>query len=106
MRRNAQATTRRALEGRRDKVFLQVKFGALRGPDGAFLGYDNRPAAVRNFIAYSLFTRGIEREVFPAARPLGVGFTAYGVLSPGSRPKSAQARRRSRSRGWLRGERT
>ena len=45
---------RRAIEGRRDRVFLSVKFGALRGPDGRFNGFDGRPAAVKNFVAYSL----------------------------------------------------
>jgi aryl-alcohol dehydrogenase-like predicted oxidoreductase len=44
----------RALEGRRDKVLLSVKFGAMRAPGGAFLGVDGRPQAVRNFVAYSL----------------------------------------------------
>ncbi len=43
-----------ALAGRRDKAFIQVKFGALRGPDGAFLGFDGRPAAIKSFITYSL----------------------------------------------------
>src|ERR1700761_5254886 len=44
----------RALKGRRDKGVLSVKFGALRGPDGAFLGFDGRPAAVKSALAYSL----------------------------------------------------
>ena len=44
-----------ALKARkRDQVQISVKFGALRGPDGQWLGYDSRPAAVRNFVAYSL----------------------------------------------------
>jgi len=45
-----------ALQGRkREQVQLSVKFGALRGPGpGEFHGYDSRPAAVRNFVAYSL----------------------------------------------------
>lgn len=43
-----------ALKGRRDKAFIQVKFGALRDPAGAFLGFDGRPAAIKNFVAYSL----------------------------------------------------
>jgi len=142
----------RALEGRRDKVLLSVKFGAMRTPAGAFIGFDGRPAAVKNFAAYSLqrlktdhidiyrpsrlernvpiedtlgaigelikagyvrfaglsevgaatmrraqaahpisdlqieyslVSRGIEREILPAARELGVGITAYGVLSRG-----------------------
>ncbi len=34
-------------------------------------------------IEYSLMTRSLEREVLPAARELGVGITAYGVLSRG-----------------------
>ena len=45
----------RALEGRnRDDVLISVKFGAQRGPDGAWLGYDARPAAVKTALAYSL----------------------------------------------------
>jgi aryl-alcohol dehydrogenase-like predicted oxidoreductase len=34
-------------------------------------------------IEYSLFSRGIEKEILPACRELGVGVTAYGVLSRG-----------------------
>jgi pyridoxine 4-dehydrogenase len=34
-------------------------------------------------IEYSLLSRGIEAEVLPTCRELGVGVTAYGVLSPG-----------------------
>jgi aryl-alcohol dehydrogenase-like predicted oxidoreductase len=33
---------------------ISVKFGAQRGPDGAWLGYDARPAAVKTALAYSL----------------------------------------------------
>lgn len=142
-----------ALRGRpRDKVLISVKFGALRGPDGSWNGYDARPAAVQNFLAYtlqrlgtdyvdiyrparldpavpieetvgaigrlieagharhvglseigaatlrrahathpicdlqieySLISRGIEAEILPTARALGIGVTAYGVLSRG-----------------------
>ncbi len=43
-----------ALAGRRDQVLLSVKFGAMRAPDGAFVGVDGRPAAVKNLAAYSL----------------------------------------------------
>ncbi len=144
---------RDALVGRpRDRVRISVKFGALRGPDGAWLGYDSRPAAVRNFltytlqrlgtdyidiyrparldpgvpiedtvgaiadliregyvrhvglsevgaatlrraaavhpiadlqIEYSLISRGIEARILPTCRELGIGITAYGVLSRG-----------------------
>jgi aryl-alcohol dehydrogenase-like predicted oxidoreductase len=34
-------------------------------------------------IEYSLVSRGIEDEILPAARELGIGITAYGVLSRG-----------------------
>jgi pyridoxine 4-dehydrogenase len=143
---------RRAIEGRRKDVFLAVKFGAMRGPDGSFSGYDLRPEAVKNFLAYSLrrlgtdyidlyqpsrvdartpiedtygalaglvqagyvrhigiseasaaairrahkaapiaalqieyslVSRGPEASILPAARELGMGVTAYGVLSRG-----------------------
>jgi len=50
----------RALEGRRDRVVLSVKFGGLRGPDGAWLGTDMRPAALKNSVAYSLVRLGVE----------------------------------------------
>jgi aryl-alcohol dehydrogenase-like predicted oxidoreductase len=143
---------RRAIEGRRKDVFLAVKFGAMRGPDGSFNGYDLRPEAVKNFLSYglrrlgtdyidlyqpsrvdartpiedtygaladlvqagyvrhigiseasaatirrackaapivalqieySLVSRGAEATILPAARELGMGITAYGVLSRG-----------------------
>ena len=152
----------RALTGRRDEVLLSVKFGALRAPDGGWGGVDGRPAAVRNFLAYSLqrlktdhidiyrlarldpqvpiedtvgamaelvqagyvryiglsevsadtverahrvhpvtdlqieyslLSRGPEASIFPRLQALGVGVTAYGVLSrgllSGSRPAAA-----------------
>ncbi len=142
-----------ALRGRkREQVVLSVKFGAQRGPDGAWLGYDARPAAVKTALAYTLrrlgvdyvdvyrparldpatpveetvgaiaeliaagyvrhvglsevgsatirraaavhpicdlqieyalVTRGIERDILPTCRELGIGITAYGVLSRG-----------------------
>ncbi|MEU0056740.1 aldo/keto reductase [Streptomyces sp. NPDC006334] len=143
---------RTAPAARREQALTSVKFGALRGPDGAWSGYDGRPAAVRNFAAYSLqrlgvdhidvyriarldpdvpieetvgaiaelvekgyvrhiglsevgaetirraaatapiadlqieyglITRGIEREILPTLRELGISVTAYGVLSRG-----------------------
>jgi aryl-alcohol dehydrogenase-like predicted oxidoreductase len=44
-----------ALAGRnRDEVLISVKFGAQRGPDASWLGYDARPAAVKTACAYSL----------------------------------------------------
>ncbi|MGL5795144.1 MAG: aldo/keto reductase, partial [Waterburya sp.] len=44
----------------RDQVFISVKFGALRNWDGGFIGTDNRPVAVRNFLAYSLQRLGVD----------------------------------------------
>jgi aryl-alcohol dehydrogenase-like predicted oxidoreductase len=129
-----------ALRGRdRDSYRLSVKFGMLRGPGAEFGGPDARPAAVKNFLAYSLtrldpavpiedtigaiaelveaghvrhiglsevdaatvrrahavhpvsdlqieyslISRGVEAEVLPTLRELGIGLTAYGVLSRG-----------------------
>jgi aryl-alcohol dehydrogenase-like predicted oxidoreductase len=50
----------RAIAGRRDRVQLSVKFGVLRGPDGSWNGIDNRPAAVKNWLAYSLRRLGTD----------------------------------------------
>src|SRR5215204_4330873 len=141
----------RALQDwQREDVFIQVKFGAQRDPDGAFIGHDARPAAVKTALAYtlthlgtdyvdlyqparldpkvpieetegaiaelvqaghvhhiglsevgantirrahevhpitaiqmeySLMSRTIEAEILPTVRELGIGVTAYGVLS-------------------------
>ena len=49
-----------ALKDRREKAFVAVKFGALRGPDGAWHGSDNRPGAVKNFLAYTLRRLGTD----------------------------------------------
>jgi aryl-alcohol dehydrogenase-like predicted oxidoreductase len=156
-----------ALTGRRrEDVFIAVKFGALRSPDGSFIGFDGRPAAVKTALAYtlkrlgtdyidlyqparvdptvpieetigaisemvkagyvrhiglseagvdtirrahaihpitwlqieySLLSRGIEAEILPTVRELGIAVTAYGVLSRGllsghwSKERSEQA---------------
>ncbi|MCB9596636.1 MAG: aldo/keto reductase [Sandaracinaceae bacterium] len=59
----------RAIEGRRDRVVLSVKFGALRGPDGSWLGVDNRPSALKTFAAYSLNRLGVEAiDIYRPAR--------------------------------------
>jgi aryl-alcohol dehydrogenase-like predicted oxidoreductase len=50
----------RALRDRRGRAVLSVKFGALRGPDGTWLGMDTRPAAVKNFLGYSLKRLGVD----------------------------------------------
>jgi aryl-alcohol dehydrogenase-like predicted oxidoreductase len=51
---------REAMRARRDKFFISVKFGALRGPNGEFSGVDTRPVAVKNFISYSLQRLGTD----------------------------------------------
>jgi len=60
----------RALEGgRRDRAILSVKFGGMRAPDGAFVGVDTRPAAVKNFVSYSLKRLGVDNiDVYRPAR--------------------------------------
>ncbi|HEX4227660.1 MAG TPA: aldo/keto reductase [Bryobacteraceae bacterium] len=44
----------------RDEVLIGVKFGALRSPKGDWVGYDARPAAVKNFLAYTLKRLGTD----------------------------------------------
>ena len=59
-----------ALKGaKRDGALVSVKFGALRDPAGAWLGFDARPAAVKNFLAYSLQRLGLDHvDVYRPAR--------------------------------------
>lgn len=137
---------------RREDVTISVKFGAQRGPDGSWIGFDGRPGSAKTYLAYtlqrlgteyvdiyrparldpsvpieetvgaigelveagyvrhlglsevgadtirsahavhpvadlqieySLVSRGIEREILPVCRELGIGVTAYAVLSRG-----------------------
>ena len=57
------------LKGRRDKVLLSVKIGAMRAPGGAWIGIDGRPKAVKNFAAYSLQRLKTDRiDVYRLAR--------------------------------------
>ncbi|UGY18857.1 aldo/keto reductase [Bradyrhizobium septentrionale] len=59
-----------ALESRsRDNLQISVKFGALRDRNYGFLGYDSRPAAVKNFAAYSLQRLGVDHiDIYRPAR--------------------------------------
>jgi aryl-alcohol dehydrogenase-like predicted oxidoreductase len=58
-----------ALRFFREKVLISVKFGAQRGPDGAWLGYDARPAAVKTALAYSLKRLGVDYiDIYRPAR--------------------------------------
>jgi aryl-alcohol dehydrogenase-like predicted oxidoreductase len=53
----------------RSDYLLSVKFGAQRGPDGAWLGFDATPAAVKTALAYSLQRLGVEYiDVYRPAR--------------------------------------
>ena len=82
----------------RSSVVLSVKFGALRDPDGAFLGYDGRPHAVMNFLTYSLRRLGtdfidiyrlsgvapnvpIEDTIGAIAEMIAKGYVRHGGLS-------------------------
>ncbi len=59
----------RALRGKRDRAILSVKFGALRGPNGAWTGFDSRPMAIKNFVMYSLTRLGVEYiDIYRPAR--------------------------------------
>jgi aryl-alcohol dehydrogenase-like predicted oxidoreductase len=59
----------KAIAGRRDQVQLSVKFGAMRGADGSMAGFDGRPAALKNFLAYSLVRLGTDHvDVYRPAR--------------------------------------
>ena len=59
-----------AIRGRpREEFLLSVKFGAQRGPEGAWLGYDARPAAVKTALSHSLTRLGVEYvDVYRPAR--------------------------------------
>lgn len=58
-----------ALKDRRDQAILSGKFGALRSPDGGWTGVDGRPAAVKNFLTYSLQRLGVDHiDIYRIAR--------------------------------------
>ncbi len=53
----------------RDSYQLSVKFGGQLGPDGAWVGYDARPASVKAAAAYSLQRLGVDHiDVYRPAR--------------------------------------
>ncbi|WP_345670719.1 aldo/keto reductase [Streptomyces similanensis] len=60
---------RSAPAAHRDNALLSVKFGALRDPEGGWGGFDGRPAAVKNFAAYSLQRLGVDHlDVYRLSR--------------------------------------
>jgi aryl-alcohol dehydrogenase-like predicted oxidoreductase len=53
----------------RERFQVSVKFGALRDPAGGWGGLDTRPAALRNFLAYSLKRLGLDHvDIYRPAR--------------------------------------
>jgi aryl-alcohol dehydrogenase-like predicted oxidoreductase len=59
----------KAIADRRDRVQLSVKFGVLRGPDNIWGGMDARPAALKNFLGYSLVRLGTDHvDIYRPAR--------------------------------------
>lgn len=58
-----------AVRDRRDDAFIAVKFGALRSPDGGWVGIDTRPAALKNFLAMTLKRLGVDHiDLYQPAR--------------------------------------
>lgn len=56
-------------EGAREKVVLSVKFGAQRTPSGAWSGFDGRPSAAKDRLAYSLVRLGVSHvDIYRPAR--------------------------------------
>jgi aryl-alcohol dehydrogenase-like predicted oxidoreductase len=67
---NNEMLLRKALTGRaRENAVISVKFGGLRDPAGAFVGFDGRPAFVRSSLAYSLNRLGTDYiDIYRPAR--------------------------------------
>ncbi|PZQ65293.1 MAG: aldo/keto reductase [Phenylobacterium zucineum] len=54
---------------RRDDLVISVKFGAQRGPDRGWLGYDASPNAVKTALAYTLNRLGVDHiDIYRPAR--------------------------------------
>src|ERR1043165_10054882 len=54
---------------KRDELVLSVKFGAQRGPDSSFLGFDASPNAVKTALSYTLQRLGVDHiDVYRPAR--------------------------------------
>ena len=54
---------------RRDDVVISVKFGAQRAPDGNWIGFDARPAAVKTALSYTLQRLGVDYiDIYRPAR--------------------------------------
>jgi len=54
---------------RRDELVISVKFGAQRGPDRGWLGYDASPNALKTALAYTLNRLGVDHiDIYRPAR--------------------------------------
>jgi len=55
--------------GKRGRAALSVKFGAMRAPDGSWLGYGMRPDQIKTALAYSLKRLGTDHvDIYRPAR--------------------------------------
>ena len=102
----------RARPGSREQAVISVKFGALRDAGGGWGGYDGRPAAVKNFLAYSLNRLGTDHvDIYRIARvdpdvPIEetVGaIVGRGAGGPGPAHRAVGGRRRHPAAGRVRG---
>jgi aryl-alcohol dehydrogenase-like predicted oxidoreductase len=60
---------REALSSQTARPLISVKFGAMRDAAGRWTGFDGRPAAVKNFLAYSLQRLGVDHiDIYRPAR--------------------------------------
>jgi aryl-alcohol dehydrogenase-like predicted oxidoreductase len=67
---HSEALVGHAIKGRRERVFLSVKFGAMIAPGFRMLGHDGRPNSVKNFIGYSLQRLGVDAiDLYQVGRP-------------------------------------
>jgi aryl-alcohol dehydrogenase-like predicted oxidoreductase len=67
---HSEALVGHAIKGRREQVFLSVKFGAMIAPGFRMLGHDGRPNSVKNFISYSLQRLGVDAiDLYQVGRP-------------------------------------
>jgi hypothetical protein len=101
--RDQPALIGQAIRGRREQAILSVKFGALRDPNGAFLGFDGRPAFVKTSLAYTLRRPGVDYvdlyypwRVDPSV-PIEEPNRGSGPDHPGASPRRGGGRAPSRA---------
>ncbi len=69
MGHNEMLISRALAGGRREGAVIAVKFGAQRGPEGGFLGFDGSPAALKTALSYTLRRLGTDHvDVYQPAR--------------------------------------